>query len=137
MTCRNDVFSSAWWSVRLPAGWFAKAEQHGATLSRSPGFGTLQISSARKDTAITVDDLTGFAVERVGSKADLEPVSFGAFSGFQYSRTGEHQYWREWWLKCGSLMIYATYVAPEDKTGKQSHEELADVGAILKSLAER
>jgi hypothetical protein len=93
MTCRNDDFSSAWWSVRLPAGWFAKAEQHGATLSllalvllvlvvlvpRSPSFSqdVSFVSLMSSPIQMTLNEKTGFVEISIKSQAEIAAYRFG------------------------------------------------------------
>lgn len=104
------VFKSAWWSAELPQGWTGTEDSECATFRANPPIGALQISSARKDkTDVTEEEMKDFAVERIPQGIQLDKVSYGHFSGFtaRYSQGG--LYWREWLLKSGGLMMYATY----------------------------
>lgn len=130
----SRIFNGEWWSVRLPNGWRGQPEEHGASFFRTPTHGTLQISAARKTGMEVSDhDLREFAKELLAG-VKLEPIRHQAFSGFQYVHSEGNLCWNEWWLKYGSLMVYATYVSPIDKTSEAEKEEVI---TILESLAER
>lgn len=131
----SRIFNGDWWSVRLPKGWREQAEEHGASFFRTPKCGTLQISAARKDgVEVSDDDLREFAKARLAAGHKLEKIRYEAFSGFQCTHSERNLCWDEWWLRHGSMMIYATYITPIDKT---TETEKAEVIAILKSLAVR
>lgn len=131
----SRIFNGGWWSVRLPNGWQGHPEEHGASFFRTPRHGRLQISAALKEgMEVSDDDLREFAKERVAEGRMLEKVCYQAFSGFQCVHSKGNLTWHEWWLRCGSMMIYATYVTPIDKT---TVTEEAAVISILESLAVR
>ena len=131
----SEIFNGEWWTVQLPTGWHAAPEEHGASFWRTPRAGTLHLSSARKSAGpVSDEDLKDFAAERLTAGHQLQRAESRAFSGFQCIRSDASLSWNEWWLKHGSLMIYATYVVPADKTSDLEEQEVL---AILESLAER
>ena len=131
----SEIFNGEWWTVRLPAGWDAVPEEHGASFFRAPRIGTLQLSSARKSTGeVSEDDLKEFAAGRLTAGHELQKIRYDAFSGFHCVRFDASFCWNEWWLKHGSLMIYATYVVPTTQT---SDSEMREAVTILESLAAR
>src|ERR1051325_7728488 len=108
---RKHVFRSAWWSVHLPDDWQSSEEPECVTLYRSQRRGSLQISAARKqEETVTDRDLQNFAEELIDSNLALEKVSYSTFSGFSVSYSRDARFWKEWWLRSGTLMLYLTYV---------------------------
>lgn len=127
----NSTFLSAWWSADLPNGWQGHEEPECATISRDPRLGTLQVSAVRKpEGMVTDDDLRDFAEELIGAGRSLVPVEYKLFSGFVVSYAKGRLFWKEWWLRSGDMMIYATYNV---KKGRE-HIEAGDLNTILSSL---
>lgn len=131
-TGRSQIFASVWWSVELPPGWKGSPDSRCVTFRSNPPLGALQVSSARKDRAITDQDLKEFMNEATTSETEIK-INFGPFSGFSVQYTKEGLFWQEWWLRSGQVMVYATYNVVQNV--KQS--ELEDVEKILRSLAIR
>lgn len=131
----SEAFNGEWWSVSLPNGWKAQREAHGASFSTSSKTGTLQISAARKESGdATEADLLEFAGARGASLDNLLPIRSTAFSGFVRNKCEQGLRWKEWWLRYGPFIIYATYVTP---AGQASREELSDAEEIVSSIAIR
>jgi len=79
---------------------------------------------------VSDDDLRDFAEEHIVTGKSLAPVEYNSFSGFCVDYTRGRLFWREWWLRSGNLMIYATYNVDSGKEALESH----DLDQILKSL---
>jgi hypothetical protein len=110
------VFKSAWWSINLPPGWTGIEEKECVTFRGSPSLGILQVSSARKDKGpVTDQDLREFAQSTAASNIQLHRVSYSRFSGFYAQYQKGSLFWKEWWLRSGQLMLYATYNMLQDK----------------------
>ena len=125
------VFSSAWWSVELPPGWRGHRDRECVTFQADLPIGALQISAARKENApVTSDDLKDFAKERTRGKATLRPARIGEFDGFTSELEDDKASWREWWVRCKDIAIYATYNAPIGDAGT----EIPLINMILASL---
>src|ERR1051326_3174727 len=130
-TQKNKRFLSTWWSVDLPEGWSGHHEENCATLSKTPSFGVLQMSAARKQAGpVTDDDLQEVARDQVPSGVRLRRAEFKSFSGFSAVYLKNQLLWREWWLRSGHLMVYVTYNIAHSK----EHTEAADLDIILASL---
>ena len=126
-----QVYRSAWWSVRLPAGWTASEDGNAVELrAADPARGLLQISAARKEGAVDDADVEAFAAARLGAGAPLRPIRLGSFRGARARHEHEGERWGEWWLYQGPLLIYATHVT--DLAGGGAAD--AEVEAILASL---
>jgi hypothetical protein len=104
------TYRSTWWSVELPPTWRGDPDGDCSTFRADATLGVLQISAARKDKGIVIDDdLKEFAYERVAPDVRLEKVTFGAFCGFtaRYAENGLS--WQEWWLRLETVTVYVTY----------------------------
>lgn len=124
-------FDGIWWSVELPAGWRGKPEQECATFQSMLGLGALQISSARNDAGpVTDEDLKEFAEGRLPAGIEVKVVTYGSCDGFTAEYAKEGSFWKEWWLRSGHLMVYATYNVRQGEEGL----EMGDVERILRSL---
>ncbi|HZI58976.1 MAG TPA: hypothetical protein VFF39_19485 [Verrucomicrobiae bacterium] len=127
----NRFFLSAWWSVDLPSGWRGVEEAKCATISRQPRLGVLQVSAALKPEGLVTDqDLKDFAEEHIVAGRSLMRVEYKSFSGLSVNYAKDRLFWREWWLRAGNLMIYATYNV---ERGKEDIEK-NDLGYIISSL---
>jgi hypothetical protein len=127
----NRFFLSSWWSADLPSGWRGVEEAKCATISRQPPLGVLQISSARKPEGLVTDqDLQSFAEEHIVAGKSLVQIEYKSFSGFSADYTKGHLFWKEWWLRSGNIMIYATYNVERSKEDIEKN----DLDYILSSL---
>lgn len=113
------------WSIDVPNGWEFEEDGTCTTFTNSQGVGAFQISSYWKDQTITENDLRDFA-----GGDTLAPISFGDLSGFFAQFTDDETFWRKWWLKSGTQMIYATYNCPPREFGRE--EKVVD--SMLRSL---
>jgi len=129
----GETFDGIWWSVQVPNGWRAHADEKCATFHQARSFGAFQISSAQKDTTITDTDLEEFANDRIPEGAELIRVAYSNFSGFTACFQKGDLIWREWWLRADRLMVYATYNVSSDSVHKAIKEQ-ADVEGILATL---
>ncbi len=127
----NRFFLSTWWSADLPSGWRGVEGAKCATISRQPRLGVLQVSAARKPSGfVTQKDLQDFAQGHIAAEKSLVQVEYKSFSGFSVDYTKDSLFWKEWWLRSGNLMIYATYSV---ERGKEEIEK-NDLEYILSSL---
>ncbi len=121
-------FSAGWWSAELPPDWHGEIGENGVGFEHNPPLGWLQVTAAHKRTAITDEDLKQFMGERVSAAAPLQTVSY---DGFSAEHEDEESFWREWWLRRGTMMIYATYNVPKEQ---KNDSELAQAEQIVSSL---
>lgn len=103
-------------------------------VSRNTFVGAFQISSARKEgSPITDADLGEFATNRIPEGVRLVEVAYGSFSGFTACVQKDEVVWREWWLRAGRLMVYATYNVTADRV-ETAAKERTDVENMLAAL---
>ena len=117
----DERHESATWSLRLPKGWTTEQDEDCTTMHADPPVGALQISAYEKDGEVTEADL----VELAGDDApEREPVACGAFVGFVGTTRSDGEFWRQWYLRAGSTVLFATYVCTDDLEGIE--DELVD-----------
>ena len=92
---------------------------------RSQGVGAFQVSSYRKNGAVTDADLSEFAGD-----IPLTAVSLGRATGFRARFSEGETFWTKWWLRAGRQMIHATYNCPVSERGRED----AALTSMLESL---
>jgi hypothetical protein len=123
-------FGGDYWTIGLPDEWIGERDSEGVTLYDPNGSGSLQLSSLKEDTPITAADLKELAAEHIDAGAKPENVELGDFNGFTLSYGFKGEYWREWYLKCGTVMLFVTYTCDLDDEGKE--DDLVDL--VLETL---
>jgi len=88
----------------------------------------LRAADARTDA-----DLEEFALDRIPERVQLVQVAYGQFSGFTASFQKDDLMWKEWWLRAGRLMVYATYNVVAHSLDAAVNEQ-ADVETMLATL---
>ena len=67
------------------------------------------MSAALKEAApVTDDDLKELAGKRIGNRR-AKTVKTAKFEGIHVEYFDNDNFWREWWLRSGNLMLYVTY----------------------------
>ena len=118
-------YKSTDWSLEVPEGWSHESDEDCTTFEHPEGVGAFQVSSYRKDEAVTDDDLREFAGE-----IPLAAVSFGRFTGFRTRFSEDDTFWTKWWLRAGQQMIHATYNCSLADRGREDVE----VSSMIDSL---
>ena len=115
----------------MPSGWYSKEEEDCVTFSADRGIGALQISSYRRENEIVTDeDLYNFAENELVEAITPERVSCGDFDGITISYDEDETFWRKFWLRSNSLLLYVTYNCDL----KSKIVELAYINLMLSSL---
>ena len=127
-------YKSSWWAVMLPSDWSAEEEEDCVTLSAERGVGAMQISAYRRDgEPVTNEDLNDLAGDELTDGPIPQNVSCGDFRGIAVSNFSDERFWRKFWLRSGSLLLYVTYnCAAEDRAA-----EVEAVNQMLSSLKSR
>ncbi len=84
-------YKSTDWSVEVPEGWSQQDSEECATFSHPDGVGAFQVSSYRKDEAVTDDELRDFTGD-----IPLATVSFGRLTGFRTRFSQDDTCWTKW-----------------------------------------
>ena len=111
--------------------WAVKEHPECTSFFASPQVGVFQVSAAKKPTGnVTQEDIAEFAYDSRTPREAIRPVTVSHASGLyaEYEQAGH--YWREWWLKGKSVLVFVTYnVAPAHKDS-----ESAAIDALISSL---
>jgi len=130
----TQSFDGIFWSLQVPPGWHAHRDEECATFQGTPSIGAFQISAAQKEVSpITNADLEEFALHRIPDGVQLVRVAYGEFLGFTASFQKDDLMWKEWWLRAGRLMVYATYNVVVSSLDAAIKEQ-ADVENMLATL---
>ena len=68
--------------------------------------------------------------EHLEAGADLQDAEYGPFSGVSVCYDDDEEFWCEWYLLAGPVMLYITYNCPLDSEG----EEEDVIESIMESL---
>jgi len=118
-------YESTDWSLEVPEGWSHESEQDCTTFTHPQGVGAFQVSSHRRDDAVTDDDLREFAGE-----IPLAVESVGRLTGFRTRFSENNTFWTKWWLRAGRQLIHVTYNCSLADRGRED----AEVSAMIESL---
>ena len=113
----KSQYVSAWWKAAVPANWDADENDSCVTFKPHKSSGVLQVSAAMKEAGpVTEDHLMEFAHQRIVNR-QAKTVETARFNGISVGYVNNDQFWKEWWLRSGSLMLYITYVVKIDQQG--------------------
>ncbi|MBZ0072760.1 MAG: hypothetical protein WCY26_09560 [Thiohalobacteraceae bacterium] len=119
------------WIINLPDDWEDEEDDEGVTLFDPAGSGTLRISALERDEEVDDAFLDYMAAEHLEAGAEPEAVEYGDFDGLGLSYGDDDHYWREWYLRADSVMLYVTYHCPLVDEGREDDT----VEAILETLS--
>jgi len=119
------------WTINLPDGWEEEEDEEGISLFHPESSGTLRISAMERDGEIGDDFLDYMAAEHLEAGAEPDEVECGDFDGLEVSYADGDHYWREWFLRAGSVMLYVTYHCPLADEGLEDDT----VDAVLETLS--
>lgn len=118
------------WELQLAPSWSAQTDRDCESIVRADGLGALQISTARKDSDVTDDDLQQFAHDEFGRDFRFTPVKLGDFVGIELRQDFEGAHWRRWFVRHRDVILFATYLCEPPDKGKED----ADVDRMLSTL---
>ncbi|WP_145062908.1 hypothetical protein [Engelhardtia mirabilis] len=131
----NDLLEGeegSWW-LSIPPGWSEVSDPDCATIVSEGELGTLQISAAFAPGDVTDADLRDFAQEHIDAGAPTADVVAGDFRGFEIAYDDGEAYWRQWYLRAGSQILFVTYGCPLDAVGVDDaalESALGTLGAV-------
>lgn len=129
------VYQGQYFTVSLPNIWEAEfdAEEGFDVLYNPNGVGEIQISSIVHEQELTPNDLQHIAEEDLHAGAKMQALDLGEFHGFWFDYDTDEEYWCEWYLCCGELMLFATYNCPSKDEGKENADVDLIIGTLLPS----
>jgi len=126
-----EKYISAYWQVDLPVGWQADVEDDAVSLYHPDSNGTLTFSATQEQQAITDEYLEDLLIEHLDAGAELFDVEYEPFSGVTCCYDDDEEYWCEWYLRAGPVLLFITYNCPLDDEGAE--EDVIE--SILESLS--
>jgi hypothetical protein len=127
----SNVYESAWWCVELPQGWLGDEDEGCVTFVNVDGAGALQISAyGKSDKEVADEDSENFSQDDRKRNPSTKKVSYGQFVGIGICERTVTRYWRKYWLRAGSVLLFVTYNCKLDDEGIEERE----VDRILHSL---
>jgi hypothetical protein len=124
------TFVDEFWSLGIPDEWITERYPECVGLHQPEGIGELQISASRQERTVTLSDLRAVAAEHIEAGAITHSVKLGDFDGLSFSYDVDDEYWSEWYLKAGPILLFATYSCAAEDEGKEDEV----VEAVLETL---
>ncbi|MBC8209981.1 MAG: hypothetical protein H8E21_02860 [Gammaproteobacteria bacterium] len=126
------IYRGNYFSASLPNNWDAEYDtDDGLDVLYNPdGFGEIQISAVIHEEQLTPNDLMHIAEEDLHAGAILQELDLKELNGFWFDYVVDEEYWCEWYLCSGQLMLFATYSCPLKDEGK----EFSEVDLIIRTL---
>lgn len=121
------------WSITCPDSWEVEHDDGTVTCFDPDGPGALQLSALRNDKPVDDKFLRHLAAEHLEAGAQAGKVQYGDFTGFELSYDDDEQFWREWYLRAGQIVVFATYNCPLAAEGQED----AAIDAVLETLQAR
>jgi hypothetical protein len=119
------------WSLDVALGWNARYDPECITISPASEAAAFQLSSAVKTLGTVTDDEINLQASRdLTTWGPPSPVKFAKFGGLSVSYFADGMSCQRFWLGCGNVLLFATYITNPD------HWNLyrTDVFAMLGSL---
>lgn len=126
-----EKYISEFWQVDLPVGWEAEQEEEVVSLYHPESNGTLTLSATLEQQDISDEYMEDLLTEHLDAGAELFDVEFEAFSGVTCCYDDDDEYWCEWYLRAGPVLLFITYNCPLDDEGAE--EDVIE--SILESLS--
>ncbi len=106
------------WSLVPPAGWHVREDPDCVACVPSSGEGSLQLSSHRKGGKVSETDLLEFAEHHLRDGAPRRSVELGDFRGFEIAYDTDIEACREWYLRNGVVLLFATWTCELRRAGR-------------------
>ncbi len=124
-----------YFTVSIPDTWEAEydSEEGIDVLFGDNAHGEVQISSVIHDEELTPNDLMHIAEEDLQAGATPQELDLDDFHGFWFDYSTKEEYWCEWYLCCGQLMLFVTYNCLVEDEGKDYDDVEKIIGSLLPS----
>lgn len=128
----SNIYQTSWWSLELPSGWFGTDDDGCISFANVDGVGALQISAyGSGNQEVTDEDLEELSRSDRPQNLTTEKVAYGQFVGLGICERTVTGYWRKYWLRAGSALLFVTYNCSLEHEGIEDDK----VDRILHSLA--
>ena len=105
-----NILETQWWSLGVPPEWWAEQDEESIVVGDDDDVGCIEISTlCRDDGAFGAAEVQSIAEEQHDLPREWQAVSLADHSGVYCSFIEEDAAVREWYLACGSLLLFITY----------------------------
>jgi len=105
----ESPYESLWWKAKVPEDWDTDEDDVCVTFRPQGLSAAIQVSAVIKEgTPVTDADLREFAGQRIAYRRP-KTIKTAKFGGIHIAYFDNGNFWREWWLRSGNLMLYVTY----------------------------
>lgn len=126
-----NVLETEWWTMALPPEWWADTDEDSILVGDRDDVGCIEISSLHKEHGeFDLAEVRDIAAASAESPLDWRRVTLGDFHGVRSQFVEEGAAIREWYVRCGSVLLFITYSCEEDNRGMDD----AAVDEILDTL---
>jgi hypothetical protein len=121
------------WSITVPDGWRVREDEDCLSILSPSDEDALQLSSHRKNAGAVSDaDLLEFAAHHLDAGAPRRDVRLGDFVGFEIAYGVDDLACREWYLRKGRTLLFATFTCGAGRAGQRDETvELALVSLCV------
>lgn len=130
-----NVLETEWWTLAIPPEWWAESEGDTVLVGDRDDVGVIEISTLHKDEGeFSASEVASIAEEEGDDWTDVSRGDFrgcirDAVEGAE-DDVDEDIWLREWYLFCGSMLLYITYSCDLENRGMDD----AAVDEILDTL---
>lgn len=123
------TFKTNWWLLDADELWHISEDNGCVTLEKAGVSGALQLSVAEKENEeVSEDDLKEFAERE--TTAQLVPFRTQSFSGIQTEFWNGDRFWKRWWLRKDTILLFVTYTV----VSRAKPRQIEEIDAIVASL---
>jgi len=128
-----EKYTAEFWQVDLPVGWQVEEEDEAVSFFHPDSSGTMTLSTIKEQEDIADEYIEDLAAEHLDAGAELFDVEFDSFTGVTCCYDDDQEYWCEWYLRSGPVLLFITYSCPLEEEGAE--EDVIE--SILESLSSR
>ncbi|MFT5483355.1 MAG: hypothetical protein ACI9GW_002012 [Halieaceae bacterium] len=126
-----NILETQWWSLCVPPEWWAEQDEESIVVGDNDDVGCIEVSTlCRDDGDFSAAEVKAIAAEQHEVQREWQAVSLADQDGVYCSFTEEDAAVREWYLGCGSLLLFITYSCDLENLGLDD----AAVDEILNTL---
>jgi hypothetical protein len=107
-----------WWTIALPEEWEAEDDDGSVVITDLDEVSQVQISAVRKEAGdVSQQDLQEFTADLRAEGKTSRQVKLGGMNAelYEYEEVGE--FWREWFVMKGNLLIFITHCCESANRG--------------------
>ena len=128
------LLETDWWTIELPPEWEAEQDDDVVVIEDEDGVSCLEISTlVREEGEVGHADLVEFSRDLRDAGLKPREVHFGDWRGEVFEHDDGEYHWREWFLACQRVFVYAAYHCLSENRGMDD----AAIDEILSTIETR